>query len=344
MTRPFFAPRTRFFSRSLRSFLCLALLSLGSCSKSCKNGNQALSEDLDLVPSNTSVINVIHVQKILQSHIGIELAKIKSQDPVLQTKYEEFVKKCGIDPLKNVDVIFNAWGPRIEKDPTDGLMILRGKFSEKEVLACLDAYKEDVGSRVSADSHGYTVHELREADGKAKVSYVLPTGKDLIIIGKRSEVEQSLSIRDKKVNSAKTYQLLNQLMTRASTSDPAMFGVMIVSDEQAQKVKNLVNRSVALDTSLKSVSWSLVSKENAEFKLQLDMANQDESTKAAQVTNQQLDELKKLPQLQMLGFTSFINLIRVEAKKESVVVDININQSQIDDLKTRLIGIKNLKE
>ncbi len=313
-----------------------AVATLASCTKSCKGGaQQEQREDLELMPADTTIVFAVDMQKMNQSHLASKAKELQQQDPNTLKTYQDFIKKCGVNPEQQVGTLTLALPSSIEKDSSEALGIVRGKMTEKDVLACIDAYKEKGLERTSSTFNGYTIHEIPSK----KIAFVLPTGKELVLFGKKSRVEQALLVRDKKANSVKTNQAFVTLVERASGKDASMWAAWAISAEQSVKFKTVLERALGTPVSMKNLTFSLVLKENAQMNLQIDAANADEVKKGVESLNQKLEEIKKNPQVQMLGFTGFLSLIKIEAKNETMTMNVIVSQAQTDDLITRLMGL-----
>lgn len=183
-----------------------------SCGKGPGTGGQATSESLlKLLPQDTSVVIMIDLHRAMST----QRAQEALQKEEAKQKYEEFVQKVGIDPMK--DISFVAIGlirPATDKD-REGVAIVNLKYDK---AALLDKLKSADADLQEETYNGITLYKSGETGmgGKEAVGAFL-TDSD-IVAGTGAAVRQVIDVYQKKADSVLKNAEMAKLVKAVDTS------------------------------------------------------------------------------------------------------------------------------
>lgn len=110
------------------------LLGLSACNWLSSSG--AARDDLALVPGDASAVFMLNLKQARSTHLWQKLLEARDKDPNSQKEYQEFVSKCHLDPLKDLDSIFLAFPSNVQKN-REYALLLRGRYIPDDVVACV---------------------------------------------------------------------------------------------------------------------------------------------------------------------------------------------------------------
>jgi hypothetical protein len=71
----------------------------------------------------------------------------------------------------------------------------------------------------------------------------------------------------------------------------------------------------------------------------LDLGSDADAAALTATATEQLTKARATPAIQMMGMSAYLDTIKVEAKKSTFVLNVNMTQQQVDDLTSRLSGM-----
>src|SRR2546423_8002799 len=115
-----------------RSAILAALLVpvvLTGCKKT--SGSGAAKEDMSLVPGETDIVAMANLTRMRNTDMWRRLQDLRDSDAGSKKEYDDFVMRCQLDPMKDIDSVFLAF-------PQSGgakefVALLRGKFDETKL-------------------------------------------------------------------------------------------------------------------------------------------------------------------------------------------------------------------
>jgi hypothetical protein len=318
----------------VRSFLPVVVLlaSVAGCKKT--SGTGAAKEDMQLVPRETDIVLMANVTRMRNTDMWRRVLDVRDSDPKSKKDYEDFVKKCELDPFKEVDSVFLAF-PQGGGAGKEFAAILRGKFKEDKLVACAkEQAKKDGSDLVVSDYNGKKLY----TDAKQGQAFATFLDDKTVAVGGKEWIKKVVDLSAKKEpgGSAKDNEPLMSLLKRAKTSD-ALWGAGLVPQSARDSLKNDPHLSAA--ASMKDVFGSVDFAKGIDADFNVDTGSEGDAKELAAKATAQLMDVRKSPQLMMMGMSSFLDAVKVDAKGATFHVAINLNQQQVDDLINRVKGL-----
>lgn len=325
-------------SRPLRRRLVAPVLFtvlLAGCAQSCQktSGTRAAKDDLALSPRETDILFMANVAQARGTYLWKKLIEARDKDSEAKGKYDEFVKKCGFDPLQQIDSIFVAL-PQNTDTTREFALFLRGTFPGQSLIGCLrTTAKESQKDVTESDYNGHKLYTIAGQDGV----FTLLDNKIGVLAGK-GWINKVVDLHDNRVpgQGAKDHKEIADLMRRARTND-ALWGVGLVPPTVTERLKQ--NPQLGSASTMKSVIGSLALKSGLGLYLTLDLASPQDAGELAKKVNDQLAAARKEPRVQMMGLAHYFDAVKVNAAEAAFSVQVDLNPQQVDDLSTRLSGL-----
>lgn len=315
--------------------LALGALVLAGCAKSCQktSGPTAARDDMAMVPRETDIVVMANVKRARASVMWKKLMELRDKDEAAKKPYDDFVKKCQIDPLQQIDSVFLAL-PQNTAESREFALIARGSFDAGRAFDCVRATAKESGKEAVETVHGS--HKLLSIPGQEGFFAVL--GPKTFLLAGKEWAGKVLDLADNKTPGAgaKDNPALADLIKRTRTGD-AIWGAGLVPPAVADKLKSQSQLGAA--GSLKSVSAALDFDKGMTVHLNLDLGADKDAAELSGKINEQLQNARKDRNVQLLGLSSYFDTIKVEHKQSALAARIELTQPQVDDLSTRLSGL-----
>lgn len=328
------------FSRLQRPFMkvgsALALGALLTGVPACNrtSGSGAAKDDLAIVPQEADVAFMVNMTQVRQSSMWKKLVEKINSDAKSKQQYDDFMKKCSFDPLNQIDSVFVAM-PQTVAESKEYAVLVRGSFATDVVINCMKTTAKEKGETVTeSDRNGTKIYAL---EGK-QPSYLAAIGKKAIAFGGKEWIGRivDLSAGKGSAPSAKDHKELVDLIKRTRTGD-ALWWAGLVPPAMVEKLGN--NPQTAPVKSLKSVSGSIDPSKGLTLAAYLDLGSDADAAALTATATEQLTKARATPAIQMMGMSAYLDTIKVEAKKSTFVLNVNMTQQQVDDLTSRLSGM-----
>jgi hypothetical protein len=263
-----------------------------------------------------------------------KLLDLRDSDPSSKKEYDEFVQKCGLDPFKQIDSVFMAF-PQQNGATKEFAAILRGSFNEQKLVSCAKEQAQKDGSDVAVSE--YNGKKLYTDTKKGEAFAAFLDGKT-VVIGGKEWIKRVIDLQGKKEpgGSAKDNEALMSLVKRARTND-ALWGAGLVPQAARDALKG--DPHLAAAATMKDVFGSVDFASGVAADINVDNATENDAKELAAKATAQLLEVKKSPQLMMMGMSGFLDGIKVDSKGATFHVGVNLNQQQVDDLISRIKGL-----
>jgi hypothetical protein len=313
-----------------------ALLAAGpACNRT--SGAGAAKDDLSLVPREADVVVMVNLTQARQSPVWQKVVEKLNSDAKSKQEYDDFVKKCSFDPLKEIDSIFLAV-PHNVSEQKEFAVLLKGKFNPETVVTCLKTVSKEKNEQVTETE--YNGVKLYSSSSKGQPAYMAALAKHGIALGGGEWIKRTVDLYSGKgqgkVQSARDNAALVDLIKRTRTSD-TLWWAGLVPPSLVEKLGS-TPQAAPLKT-LKSVSGSVDPSKGLNIAAYLDLGTDADASALQTLATGQIAQLKGMPAVQMMGMGPFIDTIKVDAKKNTFSVTINMTQPQVDDLTTRLAGM-----
>lgn len=306
-----------------------AILSVSSCRR-----KQAAREDLAILPKNAQAIVAVNATRMRDTAMWRKLLSLRDETPEAKKQYEDMVKRCDFDPFKQLDSAIMA----VPSGMGDGELgiIVHGTFNEAKLVACVKEELEKQGQKLfTMDYDGKKLYSDAEGGGKVSVALLDPR---TAIIGGKDWAKKMLDLATGKVKgeSVQDNAELVGLVKKTKTSD-AIWAVALVPDSIRQKLQEAP--ALASAKSLKHVYGSLDFATGIRLDAVLDLGAEADAKELMSKVNEQISEIKKNPQVMMLGLSTMIDAIKTSTEGPSFKLAVSYNQQQVDQLIERVQGL-----
>lgn len=310
-----------------------ALLAGSACSKT--SGTGAAKEDMQLVPREADIVFMANLSRMRNTAMWRRMLDLRDNDPKSKADYDDFVKKCDLDPFKQIDSVFMAFPQQGAGATKEFAAVLRGTFNEDKLIACAKDQAKKDSSDLAVSEYGGKKLYTDVKKGEAFAAFL--DGKTAVVGGKEW-IKKVIDAASKKEQgaSAKDNEALMSLVKRAKTAD-AMWGAGVVPQSVRDGLKN--DPQLAPAATMKDVFGSVDFASGVAADLNLDNAGENDAKELAAKATAQLLEVKKSPQLMMMGMSAFLDGVKIESKGATFHIGINLNQQQVDDLINRVKGL-----
>lgn len=331
------------FTLSSRAFLKSALVvatlaglagGLTGCNRLFSSG--VARDDLSLVPGDTAAVFMVNLKQARGSKLWQRLVEARDKDPASRKDYQDFIQKCGLDPLNDLESIFLAL-PANAQQTRDYALLIRGKYKSDGIYNC---------ARSSAKERGETLSESDYNGVHIVSSGTQSAGPQLAVLGSRAIVVASSgwmkhvidlgSGKEPTSSSARENKGLTAMIGRTNTGGALWFAGE-VPPNMAERLRNWPQLGSA--GSLHSVSGSVEVKKGLSVHADFDLGSEGDATSVSTSVASMLSNLRQDSRLQMMGMASYLDTLKVGASKSTFILDLKMTDQQLDDLATRLSGL-----
>jgi hypothetical protein len=322
--------------RLYRSALFAALIGLCAGLSACNrlSSSSVARDDLSLVPKDTVAIFMVNVKQARGTRVFQKMIEARDKDPSSAREYKEFVQKCSIDPVNEIDSLFLAF-PKNAQQSREYVLILRGRYQPDAITNCVRKNAADKQQQLSeVDYNGVHIYSMGERGPQLAV-----LGKRAVVVAGGEWIRHVIDLHTGKrplSESARENSQLAAMMKRTRTSDAFWFAGQ-VPPQMTERLRSMPQFGAA--GSLQSISGSVDLGKGLGVHADLDLGSDADATSLHGATTESLNKLRQDSRLQMLGLTSFVDTITVAARKSTFVVDVKMNEQQLEDLTGRLAGL-----
>jgi hypothetical protein len=322
--------------RVLNLVLCGLLLSLSACSSCNKtSGPTAAKEDMQLVPKESDIVLMANLARARTSAMWKKITDVRDSDEKSKKDYDDFVQRCGLDPLQQIDSLFVALPQGVDQTK-EFAAILRGTFNEDKLVQCAkdQAKKDGSGDVATSEYNGKKIY----TDTKQGITFASFIDGKTVAIGGKEWIKKVIDLAAGKDigGSAKQNTELMALVARAKSSD-AIWGAGVVPQSVRDGLKNDPHLSSA--ATMKAVLGSIDFASGFVADVNIDTGSEADAKDLAAKVTAQLTETRKNPQVMMMGMATFIDGVKIDSKGPTFHVAISYTQPQVDDLINRVKGL-----
>jgi len=318
-------------ARPLLSALALVVLA-GQLGCSRVSSSRAAQDDLSLVPDDTAAIFMLNLKQARGTRSWQKLIEARDKDATSAKEYKDFVQKCGVDPLNDLDSLFLAV-PKDAQQSREYALFLRGRYQPDTIVACARrTASERQETLTETDYNGVRIYATR---GQSPQLAVL--GKRAIVVAGPSWMRRVLDLSAGKAPaSGRDNKELRAMMDRTRVSD-AFWWAGQVPKAMAERLRT--SQQLGAAASLHSISGSVDLAKGLSLHADLDLGSEADASALKASINDWLASMRKDSRLQLMGLTSYVDTIQVAARKSTFVFDLRMTDQQIDDLANRLSGL-----
>ncbi|MEO6952939.1 MAG: hypothetical protein ABI321_14125, partial [Polyangia bacterium] len=316
---------------SIFSVVGASVLSLGACHK----GGSASKDDLALVPRDAQMVFGINLSRMRGTAMWKKIIDLGMGNDRAKKDYEEFAANC-IDLNGNAgpESMFIAL-PNNTSGAKDFDVVIRLKdaVDEARTSKCFTYMATKSNDTITTVDYG---GKKLYTSARDKTTASLLDGKT-IVAGSDAWVKKTIDIvAGKEPASAKQNEELVALVKSAKTSE-AVWGAAIVPQSARDSFKN--DPKMAPMSSMKSVVGMMDFASGLVVDLNMETGSAADATAINTQVQDQLANLKKMPQVMMLGVASWLDGIKTDSKGQTFHVGLNYTQPQVDDMVARIQGL-----
>ena len=310
-------------------------LGLGLSLSACKTGGSASKEDLALVPGDTQMVVGLNFSRMRGTAMWKKLVDLGMGNDRAKKDYEEFAANC-IDLNNNAgpESMFVALqGSGAGSKDFDVIIRLKDAVDEARTSKCFTYMATKGNDTVTTVDYG---GKKLYTSARDKVTASLLDGKTLVV-GSDAWVKKTVDIvAGKEPASAKQNVELVALVKSAKTSE-AVWGAAIVPQSARDSFKS--DPKMAPVASMKSVVGMMDFASGLAVDVNMETGSPADATALNTQVQEQLANLKKTPQVMMLGVASWLDGIKTDAKGQTFHIGLGYTQPQVDDMVARIEGL-----
>jgi hypothetical protein len=316
----------------------IALVALGSCRGGCRRADDraaTVEGRLALFPVATRVVAAIDVARLRGSPAAAKLAEKAQQDQADQHEIEEFARRTGFDPLRQLTSVTVAFPEEARAHGEVGMVLRAEKLDETKLVAYVRDQLQKSGDDLVATPHGrFTLwSSKRDPD---LVGFFIDAQTFALGAGGWGPKMADLAESARPVDSAATDVDLVNLVERAAGSHALWAAALVpestrkslASDPQFSEAASILTLSAAVDLG-----------RGLEAQLLADLATAAEAKSLALKVTEALRDAKRNPQVLMLGIGPYLDGVTATAVDHAFTVHATLSEPAFDDLLARLGGL-----
>lgn len=337
------APRPLMNRPSTGLALSLALLgavSLAGC-RSRTSGSGAARDDLTLAPREADAVVMANLQQARKNPSWQRGLQKLSDEAKGRSDYQDFVRRCQIDPFTQIDSLFVALPGSVPGTPSEKkeyVAFLRGSFAPEKLAECIRDISRDKGDPISETEH----LGVRLIGIGRQPTFLAPLGKKALALGSPEWIKLVAALHAGKAQPGQSLgdrKELQSLISRTRTGD-TLWWAALVPPSSTERLRN--DPQLGPVRSLQSISGSLDLSKGLLAHAYLDLANADDASALRQKADAQLKELRGTPALRLFGVAGYLDGVKTAAKDRTFQIDVDLSQQQLDELLNRLSGLSGL--
>jgi len=311
---------------------------MGSCRGGCRRGDDraaTVEGRLALFPVATKVVAAIDVARLRASPAAAKLAEKAQQDQADQHEIEEFARRTGFDPLRQLTSVTVAFPEEARAHGEVGMVLRADKLDETKLVAYVRDQLQKSGDDLVATPHGRFTLWSSKRDPDV-VGFFIDAQTFALGAGGWGPKMADLAESARPVDSAATDVDLVNLVERAAGSHALWAAALVpestrkslASDPQFSDASAILTLSAAIDLG-----------KGLEAQLLADLATAAEAKSLALKVTESLRDAKRNPQVLMLGIGPYLDGVTATAVDHTFTVHATLSEPAFDDLLARLGGL-----
>jgi hypothetical protein len=336
-------PRTIARRRSAFPLFLIAALALvvaGSCRGGCAHRADpaaTVQGRLAMLPAPTQVVVSLDFAKLRASRAAARLNALAQQSPTDQQQLEEFARRTGLDPVKQIDSVLLAFPEEARRRGEMGLVLRAQHLDQPRLVGYVRDQLQKKGDDLVQTPHGrFTLWAARHDPDVA--GFFVDEHTFVLGAGGWAPRLADLAENARPGDSAATNLELVRLVERAG--EHAIWAAAIVPAEtrkalmadprfgSAAAVMNLV-LGIDLTTGLEAVVMG-------------DVATTRDAQALAAKMQETLRDAKRNAQVLMLGLGPYLDGVTARAANQRFELRASLTEAQVDDLLGRLAAFLTL--
>jgi hypothetical protein len=312
----------------------LALVAVASCRGGCRRAVDPAATAqgrLALLPEPTRIVVSLDFEKLRASPVAAKLAALGQQSPEDARELDEFTRRTGLDPIKQIDSILVGF-PEDARAQGELALVLRAQHLDQTRLV---AYARDQlqkkGDDLVSTQHGrFTLWAARRQPDVA--GFFLDEHTFVLGAGGWAPRLADLAETAKPGDSAATNIDLGRLVERAS--DHALWAAAIVPTETRRKLG--ADPQLAGAASLTNLVVGIDLPAGLDALVVGDVATPADAQALATKMQETLRDAKRNAQILMLGLGPYLDGVTARASGPRFELRAALGAPEVDDLLARL--------
>jgi hypothetical protein len=313
----------------------LVLVALASCRGGCSRADDraaTVEGRLALFPVATQIVAAIDVAKLRASPSAAKLASLAADSPSDQQLIDEFAKRTGLDPMRQISSITVAFPEEARRGGEMGLILRADHLDETRLVAYVRDQLQKQGDDLVATRHGrFTLWSPRHDPGV--VGFFIDDRSFALGSGGWGERIADLAETARPSDSAATNLDLVHLVETVANAH-AIWGAAIVPAETRRKLA--ADPSSASAANVKTLSAGIDVGKGLDATLIADMTNAADAGALATRVAESLRDAKRNAQLLMLGLGPYLDGVSARASGDRFQMHATVDERGFDDLLSRL--------
>jgi hypothetical protein len=319
----------------------IAVAALGSCRGGCRRGDDragTVEGRLALFPVATKIVAAIDATKLRASPAAAKLAAQAQQNPDDQREIEEFTRRTGFDPLRQLASVTVAFPEEARAHGELGMVLRAEHLDEARLVAYARDQLQKSGDDLVATPHGRFTLWSSKRDPEV-VGFFIDGQTFALGAGGWGQKMADLAESPRPVDSAATDVDLVKLVDRAAGTH-AVWAAAIVPE--ATRKSLAADPKFADAASILTLSAGIDLGKGLDGVLLADLATTAEAKSLALKVTESLRDAKRNPQVLMLGLGPYLDGVSARATDHAFELHATLNEPAFDDLLARLAGLLSL--
>ncbi len=316
----------------------IALVALGSCRGGCRHRDDraaTVEGRLALFPVATKVVAAIDVAKLRASPAAAKLAEKAQQDQADQREIEEFARRTGFDPLRQLTSVTVAFPEEARAHGEVGMVLRAEKLDETRLVAYARDQLQKTGDDLVATPHGRFTLWSSKRDPDV-VGFFIDAQTFALGAGGWGPKMADLAESARPVDSAATDVDLVNLVERAADAH-ALWAAAIVPEATRKSLASDPQFSDA--GAILTLSAGVDLGKGLQAQLQADLATATEAKSLAFKVTESLRDAKRNPEVLMLGIGPYLDGVTAAAVDHTFTLHATLSEPAFDNLLARLGGL-----
>lgn len=317
--------------KTAHAVVTLALAALVGCSH---KEAAPLPPQLQWIPADAWGVLTVDGDELRRTPLHKYLNAVKDRTRERRNAYDDFVARCGFDPLTDLRAVTVVWFSADAQAAGDYVMLVRatpGAFQPDKLLACSRRSLE-VATIPTERRGGDVVYLDPRHDGNAGAFL----GADLLVVGTRARVEAVVDLahgRGAPAAAAKSNARLDELAARVAGGHAVWAAAAFPDSFRAEWAKQANFKELA---TVQDAYGFIDLAKGLWADLQIDVSSEADAKTMATHLNERVRQTSSHPVISTLGFGRFVNPVHGEAKGKAIDVDVRYSQAEVADMLDRL--------
>jgi len=315
--------------------LIFVLLSSLACSekpKAPKAGSAKAADMLGLIPSGVKAVFFIDFHRLM----GIEAVSKALKEDEGKSEYQEFIKKTGIDPQKDIYFIAGGISGEMEKAKQKAVVVINLKYNKDSLLPLIMEKKGEKVELKEEEYSGFKIYSGKKGESNITTaegpSFCLIDDSN-IVAGDALEIKSVIDILQKKGENVFKNETLSALIAKTN-KEALLWGAVAIPPEALDKA---VSTNPML-SSLKAINAASLYFDYKNKNIMAEIKAMSSDAKKNQEIADYLNNWKTMGALvtiQDFNLGEVLNKIEITSAPEYVRIYISFPESFIDELKAK---------